>query len=186
MRPYPLSIAVLFAAVALSACGGSSTPQAPIRPTPTPTATAIGVPTPTPGPTSSAQPQVVHIGFSHTTTTDPTFGMVSFYTGSSTANAPAAVVHVAHGSSLMFTNDDSGTSHTASGLGSSGFPASFDNTGGTTQTGTTIDGGTTWSTGTLVGPASSVVFTVGPAGNYYFGCFYHYNDAAMRDVIVSQ
>lgn len=128
----------------------------------------------------------MHIGFNHTTTDDPTFGDVSYYTNTSGANDPAAVVHVAAGSSIVFTSDSGQPDHTASGLGSGGFPASFDNTGGTTATGSTINGGTSWSTGTLTGGSSSAVFTVGPAGDYYFGCFYHYNDASMRDVIVSQ
>lgn len=212
MRPYPLSISMLLAAVSLGACSNGSSTLAPVRPTASPTATAptatptaspvptatpiatatptasptpTATPVPTPTPTATAQPQVVHIGFNHTGTTDPTFGAINFYTGASGASAPAAVVTVMHGSSLLFTNDDTATNHTASGLGSS-FPASFDNTGGTTQTGSTIDGGTTWSTGTLRGGSSSVVFTVGPPGNYFFGCFYHYNDAEMRDVIVSQ
>jgi plastocyanin len=83
-------------------------------------------------------------------------------------------------------NDGSGAPHTASGLGSSGFPAGFDNTSGATASGTTIDGGLTWSTGTLTAGQTSSAFTVGPAGDYYFGCFYHYNSDNMEDVIVSQ
>jgi plastocyanin len=127
----------------------------------------------------------VHIGFNHLATADPTFGNVAYYTTATGASAPAAVIDVASGSSLVFENDASQPNHTASGLGTTGFPAAFDNTGGTTPTGTAVDGGTTWSTGTLAGGATSAAFTIGPPGNYYFGCFYHYVDAGMRDVIVS-
>jgi plastocyanin len=129
---------------------------------------------------------MVHIGFGHATTSDPPFGDVSYYTGSSTANAPASIVTVAAGSKIVFESDSGQPPHTASGLGSSGFPTTFDNSGGTTATGSTIDGGTTWSTGTLQTGTMSSVFTVGPAGDYYFGCYYHYVSSAMRDVIVSK
>jgi plastocyanin len=195
MRFYPLSLATLFAAALLSACsGGSSTPTAPIgmRATATPTAAPTAAPTatpiqPGPTPTATAQPQVVRVGFGHSAITDPTFGMVQFYSTGATATSAANVVTVVHGSKIVFTNDSSGViQHTASGLGSTGFPGSFDNTGGPTATGTTIDSGTTWSSGAMNSGSSSGVFTVGPAGNYFFGCFFHYNDAAMRDVIVSQ
>jgi plastocyanin len=128
----------------------------------------------------------VRVGFGHATTDDPTFGDVSFYSTGTSSTSPANVVTIVHGSQITFTNDGSGVPHTASGLGTGGFPASFDNTGGTTQTGTTIDGSLTWSTGTLQPGATSIAFTVGPPADYYFGCFYHYNSNQMRDVIVSQ
>ncbi len=212
MRPTLFLFAVAYAVAGLTACSGTSTPTAPIvrptatptplttatptpagsatpTPTPAPSATATITPTPTPvptpTPTATAQPQVVHIGFNHLATADPTFGNVAYYTTATGASAPAAVIDVASGSSLVFENDASQPNHTASGLGTTGFPAAFDNTGGTTPTGTAVDGGTTWSTGTLAGGATSAAFTIGPPGNYYFGCFYHYVDAGMRDVIVS-
>jgi plastocyanin len=140
------------------------------------------VTTPTPAPT--AQPQVVHVGFTHAASTDPTFGAIAYYTGSSTANAAASVVTVVHGSQLSFMTDST-SPHTASGLGTSGFPGSGPASGATSQTGTTIDG-SSWSTGTLEANTASVAFTVGAPGNYYFGCFYHYSADGMRDVIVSQ
>jgi plastocyanin len=110
---------------------------------------------------------------------------VSYYTGTSGATDPASIVTVAAGSKLVFESDANQPPHTASGLGSSGFPTTFDNTGGTNATGTTIDGGTSWSTGTLQSGTMSSVFTVGPPGDYYFGCFYHFVSSGMRDVIVS-
>jgi len=156
----------------------SAAPTATATPTAAPTATATATATATP----TAQPQVIHVGFNHTATTDPTFGAIAFY---SPATGAAAIVTVMHGSQIVFTNDGSGAPHTGSGLGSGGFPASFTNTSGTTQTGSTIDNSLTWSTGTLSEGGSSQVFTVGPPGDYYFGCFFHYSSESMRDVLVS-
>jgi plastocyanin len=92
---------------------------------------------------------------------------------------------------VVFLNDSNPQSpHTASGLGSS-FPAQFDNKSGFTQSGSTIDGSLTWSTGTLNPGQMSQNFTVGPPGVYYFGCNYHYigipspSNGSMGDVIVS-
>jgi hypothetical protein len=98
---------------------------------------------------------------------------------------------VKSGSQVVFQHDDNDPPHTASGLGSSGFPATFNNSSGTTRNGTTIDGSTTWSTGTLSGAAMSQVFTIGPPGVYYFGRAYHYagvpssTNQSMGDVLVA-
>jgi plastocyanin len=170
----------------------SSSPIPPPTMTPTPKPTRTPPPTPTPSgptPTPTAQPQVVHIAFAFGETTDPTYGPVYFY---SPNGKSAAVVKVKSGSQLVFQNDESGsTQHTASGLGTK-FPPSFDNSSGFTQSGTTIDGGTTWSTGTLNPGQLSQVFTIGPPGVYYFGCAFHYfqppnaSNGSMGDVLVSE
>jgi plastocyanin len=138
----------------------------------------------------TAAPQVIHVGFELAEHTDVQFGPVYFY--STILNNMAQVIRVPHGSKVVFLNDDpSGTPHTASGLGSNGFPMQFDNSSGFNQHGTTIDSSTTWSTGTLTHGQMSQVFTVGPAGNYYFGCAFHYltvptaSNNSMGDVIVS-
>ena len=219
-RSFATGTALWCAAVALTACysstsnpvaTASTTPSQPppsATPTPTPTPMPSGptptptpVPTgPTPTPTATAQPQVVHIGFELKEHTDKTYGPVWYY--SPVLGNQANVVFVTHGSLLVFANDEGGslkTQHTASGLGSSGFPSSFDNTSGFTQNGTTIDSSLTWSSGTLNPPGHlfphgqmSQVFTVGPPGVYYFGCNFHYigvptkNNFSMGDVIVSQ
>jgi plastocyanin len=187
------------AAALLAGCYGSSanhvvamaSPTPRVTPTPLPTATAKPTPTPTgPTPTPTAQPQVVHIGFELAEHTDPTYGPVYFY--SPTLDKLANVVTVKAGSALVFLNDGTpATQHTGSGLGTSGFPASFDNSSGFTQSGSTIDSSLTWSTGTLNPGQMSQVFTVGPPGAYYFGCAYHYfttptkTNGSMGDVIVS-
>ena len=182
-------------AVFLAGCSNSN--QAPLRPAvpttapttaPTaapstaPTTSPTGAPTATPSP--NATPQVVHVGFTHATSNDPTFGEIAFY---SNGSGPAAIINAKAGSKVVFLNDGSGVPHTASGLGSTGFPASFDNSNGPNPAGNTIDGGTTWSSGNLDPGATSGVFTVGPPGIYYFGCAYHYPfSPSMRDVIVSR
>jgi len=139
----------------------------------------------------TAQPQVVFAGFDLKEHTDPKFGAVYFY--SPTRDNQANVVMVKAGSQIVFQHDGNPNNqpHTASGLGSSGFPQFFDNTSGTTRSGTTIDSSLTWSTGTLNPGQFSQVFTVGPPGVYYFGCAFHYigpptpSFASMGDVIVS-
>jgi hypothetical protein len=163
----------------------------PTGPTPTPTPIPTG-PTPTPTATATAQPQVVHIGFELLENTDPTFGPVWYY--SATPGNQANVVHVVHGSQLVFLNDGSNPSspHTAAGFGSTGFPPSFDNKNRFVQFGSVIDSSLTWSTGQLNPGQMSQVFTVGPPGNYFFGCGFHYStpptktNQSMGDVIVSQ
>jgi plastocyanin len=200
MRRPIIAIAAFEAAAALLAgCYGStsnriasaptSPPSFPSSPTPTP------IPTPTvkptgPTPTPTAQPQVVHIGFELAEHTDPTYGAIYFY--SPTLGKLANIVTVKAGSGLVFLNDGTpATQHTASGLGTSGFPATFDNSSGFTQSGTAVDGSLTWSTGTLNPGSMSQVFTVGKPGAYYFGCAYHYfttptpSNGSMGDVIVS-
>jgi plastocyanin len=152
---------------------------------PTATRTATPAPTATPSP---ASPQVIHVGFNLGEHTDAQFGPVYFY---SLGNA-AQVIRVTHGSKVVFLNDDTiPQPHTASGFGTAGFPMSFNNGSGATQHGTTIDGSTTWSTGTLNHGQMSQVFTIGPPGTYFFGCAFHYvgvptaSNISMGDVIVS-
>jgi plastocyanin len=205
-----LFVTVIIATLAACGGGGGGTvtppsnnpgPTAPPTTSPSPSATATPSPTPTPKPTASptasptatpspAAPQLIHVGFDLAEHTDATFGPVYFY--STVLNGMAQVIRVTHGSKVVFVNDDpSGTPHTASGFGSGGFPSSFNNSSGFTQNGTTIDGSTTWSTGTLNRGQMSQVFTVGPAGTYYFGCNFHYTTAptasnsSMGDVLVS-
>jgi plastocyanin len=133
---------------------------------------------------------LIHIGFELGEHTDPNFGPIWFY---STNTNQAQVITAMHGTQAQFINDDpSQTPHTASGLGTGPFPASFDNVNGfNKQSGTTIDGSLTWSSGSLSFGQKSQVFTVGPPGHYYFGCNYHYtvpptqNNQSMGDVLVS-
>jgi len=128
---------------------------------------------------------VVYIGFQYAAVDNATYGEIGFYAALAAATQ-SAPLSFKSGSQLVFDNDDEYfTPHTASGLGSSGFPAYFDNTSGATPSGSTINSGKTWSTGNLNSGQSSAAFTLGPPGTYYFGCTYHYTQQNMRDVIVS-
>jgi plastocyanin len=94
------------------------------------------------------------------------------------------VLTVQHGSTVQFVNDDN-FSHTASSVGSAGFPPGnpFSNLA-LTQSGKDL-ADANWSTGQLQGSAASQTFTTNTPGTYYFGCFYHYA-TPMRGVIVVQ
>lgn len=172
---------------------GTPTPTPSPTPVPTPTGTPTPVPTgsnhptPTPTPTATAQPQVVHIGFSLTPEKDPTFGPIAFY--APTLSPPhSAIITVKSGSQLVFLNDGTpSTQHTASLLGTSGFPPSgFGSNNPFNQTGNVV-GSTFWSTGILNFGSMSQAFTIGAPGDYYFGCGFHYGGSpSMQDVIVSQ
>ena len=184
--PTPLASATAMATV-------TPTPVATATPiaTATPTATPSVSPTPVPSPTSSAsaQPQMIYMNLSLNPVNDPTFGYILAYTNTST-DTNSAVATLVHGSQIVFFNSDSGrTPHSASGLGQSGFPASFTNAAGSMPSGTTIDStdASTWSTGRVNGAGGvSAAFTLGAPGNYYYGCVYHYASNQMEDVIVSQ
>jgi hypothetical protein len=114
-----------------------------LTPSPVPSATPSAGPTtkPTGNPSPTAKPTkapqiTIHIGFNHAQVDDPTFGNVAFYALG--ANDPnAEVVQTSVGAQVTFLNDDPSQSpHTGSGLGSTGFPGSFDNSSGFTQAGT--------------------------------------------------
>jgi plastocyanin len=94
------------------------------------------------------------------------------------------VLTVQHGSTIQFVNDDN-FSHTASSVGSAGFPPGdpFSNLA-LTQSGKDL-ADSNWSSGQLQGSAASQTFTTNTPGTYYFGCFYHYA-TPMRGVIVVQ
>jgi plastocyanin len=94
------------------------------------------------------------------------------------------VLTVQHGSTIQFVNDDN-FSHTASSVGSAGFPPGdpFSNLA-LTQSGKDL-ADPNWSSGQLQGSAASQTFTTNTPGAYYFGCFYHYA-TPMRGVIVVQ
>jgi len=94
------------------------------------------------------------------------------------------VLTVQSGATVQFVNDD-GFSHTASSVGTNGFPSGnpFSNSA-LTQSGKDL-AHANWSTGSLQGGSASQTFTTTTPGTYYFGCFYHYN-TPMRGVIIVQ
>jgi plastocyanin len=93
---------------------------------------------------------------------------------------------VSRGTVVQFVNDDN-FNHTATSLGTNGFPANGPGGGALTQSGNDL-AQANWSTGALVGGAASQTFNASTPGTYYYGCFYHYNQqgAPMRGVIVVQ
>lgn len=92
------------------------------------------------------------------------------------------VVHV--GAIIQFHNQDNFT-HTASFLGTSGFPSGDPlNNAARTQSGTDLSQ-TGWSSGDLGAGAYSQPLTASVGGTYYYGCFFHYQ-TPMRGWITVQ
>jgi plastocyanin len=93
------------------------------------------------------------------------------------------VIDVASGTVLQFHNEDS-FPHTASAIGTSGFP-----TGNPLTITAEMKSGTDvsqagWSSGVLLANSFSQPLSTSHVGTFYFGCFYHY--PLMRGVIVVQ
>jgi plastocyanin len=170
----------------LAACGGGgSAPSAPMQTLPQSLAARPDSAAMAPAPAATSTPLIVYVGFRPSLKTTQ-YGTVADYTKLSKAKAATEVIYTVVGKSLVFENNDT-TNHTASGLGSKSFPASFDNTSGINRVGSEINSSLTWATGTLSPHEKSQVFTVGPVGTYYFGCYFHYHVTPnMRDVIISQ
>lgn len=91
-------------------------------------------------------------------------------------------VHV--GAVIQFHNQDSFT-HTASSVGTSGFPSGSPLTDkARTQSGSDLSQ-PAWSSGDLQPDAYSQPFHATTPGTYFYGCFFHYN-TPMRGVITVQ
>jgi len=91
-------------------------------------------------------------------------------------------VHV--GAVIQFHNQDSFT-HTASSVGTNGFPSGSPLTDkARTQSGSDLSQ-TDWSSGDLQPDAYSQPFHATTPGTYFYGCFFHYN-TPMRGVITVQ
>ena len=110
------------------------------------------------------------------------FGQQSTPAGPALGYSPL-VATLAVGSGVQFVNVDN-TSHTASSISGSTFPA----TSPLSFTATSAFGGVLssgWSTGTLQAGSSSSVILVDRPGTYLYGCFFHYS-GTMRGSIVAQ
>jgi plastocyanin len=87
------------------------------------------------------------------------------------------------GSGVQFVNVDN-TSHTASSLSGTTFPAASPLTfAATSPFGAALSSG--WSSGTLQAGARSAVFLADKPGTYLYGCFFHYS-GTMRGMLVVQ
>ena len=104
------------------------------------------------------------------------FGTVAGY------NNANLTVHV--GAVIQFHNQDSFT-HTASSVGTNGFPQGSPLTDkARTPSGSDL-AQTDWSSGDLGPDAYSQPFKASTPGTYFYGCFFHYN-TPMRGVITVQ
>jgi plastocyanin len=106
------------------------------------------------------------------------YGLLSSY-------SPNPLV-VSRGAVVQFVNDDN-FDHTATSLGTNGFPQS--GPGGKAQSRSGNDlAQPDWSSGVLTGGAVSQTFNASTPGTYYYGCFFHYGTpgSPMRGVIVVQ
>jgi plastocyanin len=113
--------------------------------------------------------------------------VLAYFPGSKIA--PSAVVTIPSGSSVVFTNLDSGgLPHTAALLGDAtkkkaNWPKSF--TGGTTASKAGTDISTTgFTTGTISAGSTSATYVANVPGFYMFGCLFHYVSHGMRTVII--
>ena len=128
------------------------------------------------GNTPIANATLIHVSLLKYTPTSSQYGMVAGYSPN--------VVTVPVGSIVQFVNDDN-FAHTASSVGSSGFPSGNPlSSTATTPQGNDLSS-TAWSSGNLTGGSFSRGFTASVPGTYYYGCFYHYG-TPMRGVIVVQ
>lgn len=103
------------------------------------------------------------------------FGTVAGY------NNANLTVHV--GAVIQFHNQDSFT-HTASSLGTSGFPPNGPAFKARTRSGSDLSQAN-WSSGDLQPDAYSQPIHATTPGTYYYGCYFHYN-TPMRGVITVQ
>jgi plastocyanin len=100
--------------------------------------------------------------------------------GTSGGYAPA-VTTVAVGTSVRFVNSD-GFAHTATSLGTAGFPAGSPfGSPALQQSGATLSSG--WTSGALAAGTGSQALLADAPGTYFYGCFFHYG-APMRAAIV--
>lgn len=113
---------------------------------------------------------------------------IAAYGQASTPAGPALgfsplVATVPVGSGVRFSNVDN-TSHTASSIAGTAFPATSPlSFAATSLFGATLSSG--WSTGTLQAGQTSPVFLADKPGTYLYGCFFHYS-GTMRGTIVAQ
>jgi plastocyanin len=105
-----------------------------------------------------------------------------------TTSKKSKVITIPLGSTVVFQNVDSQLPHTGSLLGDAGkksapWPSSFDGSETAAKAGSDISS-TNFSTGVLSPGTSSLQYTANVPGFYMFGCFFHYDSAGMRDVII--
>ena len=124
---------------------------------------------------ASSNATVIHASLINFGPSSSPFGIVQSYS--------PAIITVAMGTMIQFHNDDN-FNHTASDLGTAGFPVTDPlTTTAETQSGTDISQ-PGWSTGVLPGNAFSKPLGTSKIGTYFYGCFFHYPH--MQGVIIVQ
>ncbi len=109
------------------------------------------------------------------------YGQQSTPAGLALGYSPLATT-VTVGGGVQFVNVDN-TSHTATSLSGSVFPATSPFTfAATTPSGSTLSSG--FSSGTLQAGQSSGVFLADKSGTYLFGCFFHYSGTMRGEIVV--
>jgi len=93
------------------------------------------------------------------------------------------IVVVAHGTTIQFHNEDS-FNHTATGIPGAAFPGGNPIPSSALNPSGADVSKTGWSSGLLTGGSFSQSFSTSAAGQYLFGCFYHY--PTMRGVVIVQ
>jgi hypothetical protein len=200
-------------AVALIGTGGCSHNSAVPGPVSSPSPVASGSPTPTPSPTPTANEYVSMDYVGASPTTNAVYGEVDGYAlisppptpiSSPTPTpspapsptptetpGPSGIISVPCNTNIQFLNFDATSFHTASLLGTSGFPQLYNNLNGTTSSPVlTAISGNQFSTGAVSVLSSnaagrSLVYSTGSApGAYYIGDWYDYQSTpSMRTVI---
>jgi hypothetical protein len=193
-----VALLLIFAVVAVGGCNNSSTNPSP-SPTPAPSISATTGPSPSPTATANAIVVMDYKGGSVPPTIDPTYGSLTGYQQvtpplpSPLPSVQSGTVTVHCNQYIQFYNVDTFNFHTASLLGNSGFPPTFNNINGASSSSPKFTAITTpeFSTGLL--PAgtlsASLLYTTGPvAGTFYFGDYTFYTpplrtQTSMRTVV---
>lgn len=201
-------LALVACAACLGACSHANYNPPLAGATATPSSTASGTPSATATPTSApavcgtAAPGAVYIAmgsYIEPGTPDPTYGSVYGYAIVDTSgnySLQATPLQLRPSDTIQFTNvdpptasDANGTSHSAVGLQTAGFPEphTFPSPA-FSPSGSTFSNSVLWSTGEIPSEAAglcySQTFVVPASGAYYFGDLDFYNSVNMRDVIV--
>jgi hypothetical protein len=190
----PFAVAFAAGATFVAGVGGCAHLQGGSVPVVTPTPSVTSTPSAAPCVlTPAANAQIVAMSPLITPVNDPTYGIIAGYglvVNGSVANYAAPIVVTPSSTVQFFDNDETGSQLRYSAVGIPGvtaFPSpSFTfPPAATAQTGSVINGTTTWSTGLLAGQCYSQPFTINAAGTYFFGDYNYYGLGNIRDVIVA-
>lgn len=180
-------VLVALAATSLSDCAGGSTYGANPY-VGTPGGGNGGHPTNCTTSVAPAGTEVIGVDLSTTSCNDSTFHQVVGYFGGTTA-VQSQVITITHSPSdkIQFENVDSGTPHTASGVGpwTGSYPGGSPNPSATPSPAGTDISAAGFTSGSLNPAQISNAYVADVPGMYIIGCGYHYS-IGMRTVIIVQ